>query len=68
MSRIKNLRDEALAMHQEYQGKIEARVKAPVRDADDLTLAYSPGVAEPCMEIHRQPETLDAYTNHSNFV
>ena len=68
MSRIKNLRDEALAMHKEYQGKIEVRVKAPVRDADDLTLAYSPGVAEPCMEIHRQPETLDVYTNHSNFV
>ena len=49
MSRIKNLREEALAMHKEYQGKIEVRVKAPVRDNDDLTLAYSPGVAEPCM-------------------
>ena len=68
MSRIKNLRDEALAMHKEYQGKIEVRVKVPVNDADDLTLAYSPGVAEPCMEIFRQPETLDVYTNHSNFV
>ena len=30
--------------------------------------SYSPGVAEPCMEIYRQPETLDVYTNHSNFV
>ncbi|MFT4300127.1 MAG: malic enzyme-like NAD(P)-binding protein, partial [Desulfovibrio sp.] len=68
MSRIKNLRDEALAMHKDYQGKIEVRVKVPVRDADDLTLAYSPGVAEPCMEIYRQPENLDVYTNHSNFV
>ncbi|SDF73252.1 NAD(P)-dependent malic enzyme [Desulfovibrio legallii] len=68
MSRIKNLREEALAMHKEYQGKIEVRVKAPVRDADDLTLAYSPGVAEPCMEIHRNPDALDVYTNHANFV
>ena len=68
MSRIKILREEALAMHKEYQGKIEVRVKVPVNDADDLTLAYSPGVAEPCMEIYRQPETLDVYTNHSNFV
>ncbi|WP_414997202.1 NAD(P)-dependent malic enzyme, partial [Desulfovibrio sp.] len=65
---MKNLRDEALAMHKDYQGKIEVRVKVPVRDADDLTLAYSPGVAEPCMEIYRQPENLDVYTNHSNFV
>ena len=38
-------------MHKEYQGKIEVRVKAPVRDNDDLTLAYSPGVAEPCMQL-----------------
>ena len=68
MSRIKNLRDEALAMHKDYQGKIEVRVKVPVRDNDDLTLAYSPGVAEPCMEINHKPETLDTYTNHANLV
>lgn len=68
MSRIKNLREDALAMHKDYKGKIEIRVKVPVRDADDLTLAYSPGVAEPCMEINRDPANLDVYTNHSNFV
>lgn len=68
MSRIKNLREDALALHKDFQGKIEVRVKVPVRDADDLTLAYSPGVAEPCMEINRNPETLDVYTNHGNFV
>ncbi|MFC4678917.1 NADP-dependent malic enzyme [uncultured Desulfovibrio sp.] len=65
---MKNLKEEALAMHKDYQGKIEVRVKVPVRDNDDLTLAYSPGVAEPCMEIHRNPDTLDTYTNHANFV
>ncbi len=68
MSRIKNLREEALAMHKDYQGKIEVRVKVPVRDNDDLTLAYSPGVAEPCMVIHKDPALLDTYTNHSNLV
>ena len=68
MSRIKNLREEALAMHKDYQGKIEVRVKVPVRETDDLTLAYSPGVAEPCMEIHKNPADVDVYTNHSNFV
>ena len=68
MSRKKNLREDALAMHKNFQGKIEVRVKVPVRDADDLTLAYSPGVAEPCMEINRNPEMLDVYTNHGNFV
>ncbi|MGE4310075.1 MAG: NADP-dependent malic enzyme [Desulfovibrio sp.] len=65
---MKNLREDALAMHKNFQGKIEVRVKVPVRDADDLTLAYSPGVAEPCMEINRNPEMLDVYTNHGNFV
>ncbi|MBQ7608368.1 MAG: NAD-dependent malic enzyme [Desulfovibrionaceae bacterium] len=68
MSRIKNLREEALALHKDNQGKIDIRVKVPARDSDDLTLAYSPGVAEPCREIHNDPSTLDLYTNHSNFV
>ncbi|MBR4742390.1 MAG: NAD-dependent malic enzyme [Desulfovibrio sp.] len=68
MSRIKNLRDEALALHKDNQGKIDIRVRVPAQDSDDLTLAYSPGVAEPCKEIHKDPEMLDVYTNHSNFV
>lgn len=68
MSRIKHLREESLALHKDNAGKIEVRVKVPARDADDLTLAYSPGVAEPCMEIHKAPDMLDVYTNHANFV
>lgn len=68
MSRIANLREEALALHRDNQGKIDIRVKVPARDADDLTLAYSPGVAEPCLEINKNPDTLDTYTNHANFV
>lgn len=68
MTRIKNLREEALAMHKDYVGKIEVRIKCPASDKDDLTLAYSPGVAEPCKEINKDPSMLDVYTNHSNFV
>lgn len=68
MSRIKNLREEALALHKDNAGKIEVRVKIPVRDQDDLTLAYSPGVAEPCMEINKNYSDVDVYTNHANMV
>jgi len=68
MSRIKNLREEALAFHSLHPGKLEVRVTCPAQDRDDLTLAYSPGVAEPVKEIARDPENLDIYTNHANYV
>ena len=68
MSRIKNLREEALALHKDNVGEIDIRIKVPARDNDDLTLAYSPGVAEPCKEINKDPAMLDVYTNHSNFI
>lgn len=48
--------------------RFDIRIKVPARDNDDLTLAYSPGVAEPCKEINKDPAMLDVYTNHSNFV
>lgn len=44
MSRIKNLREEALEFHKVKPGKLEVRVTVPANDVDDLTLAYSPGV------------------------
>ncbi|MGI6449451.1 MAG: NAD(P)-dependent malic enzyme [Desulfitobacteriia bacterium] len=68
MSRIKNLREEALAFHAEKPGKLEVRVTVPAKDRDDLTLAYSPGVAEPVKEIAKDLENLDIYTNHANYV
>ncbi|MDD6087760.1 MAG: NAD-dependent malic enzyme [Desulfovibrionaceae bacterium] len=68
MSKITNLREDALQFHREHTGKIEIRVKVSTAETDDLTLAYSPGVAEPCMEIYRDPSTLDLYTNHANSV
>lgn len=68
MSRIKNLRDEALAFHKVGPGKIEIKVTCPATDKDDLTLAYSPGVAEPVKEIAADLDNLDVYTNHANAV
>lgn len=63
-----NLRDEALHMHRVHAGKIEVTPKVPVRNKHDLSLAYSPGVAEPCKEIHANPETVYDYTIKGNTV
>ncbi|NLI93687.1 MAG: NAD-dependent malic enzyme [Peptococcaceae bacterium] len=68
MSRIKNLREEALAFHAAKPGKLEVRVTCPAANRDDLTLAYSPGVAEPVKEIAAEYANLDVYTNHANYV
>ena len=68
MSKIKNLREEALAFHAVRPGKLEVRVTVPASTRDDLILAYSPGVAEPCIEIGKDLENLPKYTNQANFV
>ncbi|PSM53246.1 malate oxidoreductase [Campylobacter blaseri] len=62
----KYTKEEALEYH--HNGKIEVCVKKPVATAKDLTLAYSPGVAEPCKEIARDRELAYKYTNKSNLV
>ncbi|MEY9868676.1 NADP-dependent malic enzyme [Peribacillus sp. RS7] len=62
------LREEALHMHRLNQGKLETVSKVPVRNAVDLSLAYSPGVAEPCKEIYDKPETVYDYTMKGNTV
>ncbi|WP_059171385.1 NADP-dependent malic enzyme [Bacillus sp. FJAT-27445] len=62
------LREEALHMHRLNQGKLESKSKVEVRNAKDLSLAYSPGVAEPCKEIYDKPETVYDYTMKGNMV
>ena len=62
------LREEALHMHRINKGKLETISKVPVRNAEDLSLAYSPGVAEPCKEIYEKPETVYDYTMKGNTV
>ena len=62
-------RQEALDYHaQGRPGKIEVVSTKPVGTQRDLTLAYSPGVAEPCMEIHRNPGDVFKYTARGNLV
>lgn len=62
------LREEALHMHRINKGKLESKSKVPVRNAHDLSLAYSPGVAEPCKDIYEKPELVYDYTMKGNMV
>ena len=63
-----NFQEESLKLHEEWAGKIEIKSRVPVTDATDLALAYTPGVAEPCREIAKNPELLDVYTRRWNQV
>ncbi len=65
---LSNLREEALELHKKHQGKLSAVSKVPVRNARDLSLAYSPGVAEPCKEIFDDPSKVYEYTMKGNLV
>ncbi len=62
------LRDEALHMHKINQGKLKVESKVPVKNAYDLSLAYSPGVAEPCKEIYSNKNAVYDYTMKGNMV
>ncbi len=65
----KNRRNEALLYHSEGRpGKIEVVPTKPYRTQNDLSLAYSPGVAEPCLEIEKTPEDAYKYTAKGNLV
>jgi malate dehydrogenase (oxaloacetate-decarboxylating) len=59
---------ESLLLHKRLRGKIRVGLKMDVRTKDDLSLVYSPGVAAPCEEIARNPETVWDYTIKSNTV
>ena len=48
-----NIREESLQKHYEWGGKIEVISRAPINTREDLSLAYTPGVAEPCLEIQK---------------
>lgn len=62
------IRDEALLLHLKNKGKIEVRSKIKLENEYDLSLAYTPGVAEPCKEIAREPELVYKYTSKGNLV
>ena len=63
-----NIREESLQKHYEWKGKIEVVSRCEVNDRHDLSLAYTPGVAEPCLEIQRHPEKSFELTRRSNLV
>jgi malate dehydrogenase (oxaloacetate-decarboxylating) len=65
---MSNLRDEALKMHKEHRGKVGIYSKVSVNNANDLSLAYSPGVAEPCLEIYSDDSKVYDYTSKGNLV
>ncbi|NSW92218.1 MAG: NAD-dependent malic enzyme [Firmicutes bacterium] len=62
------LKEEALKLHKEWKGKIEVISKVPVANKRDLSLAYTPGVAEPCLEIQKDINLSYKYTRRWNLV
>lgn len=60
--------EEALKFHKELKGKLEVASRVKITNEKDLSLAYTPGVAEPCREIHKDPSTAYLYTRKWNTV
>ncbi len=65
---MSNVNEQSLALHREHKGKLEIRSKVPLNKAEDLTLAYTPGVAAPCLAIKDKPDAIYDYTMKSNTV
>ena len=63
-----NVDQEALALHKAHHGKLEVRSKVSLKTNKDLTLAYTPGVAAPCLEIKSDFDKIYDYTNRGNLV
>ncbi len=63
-----DIRQESLKKHYEWNGKIEVISRAPINSREDLSLAYTPGVAEPCLEIHKDINKSYELTRRSNLV
>lgn len=60
--------EKALKLHEEWNGKLETKSKCTVKTAEDLSLAYTPGVAEPCRVIAKDPEAAYTYTSKANTI
>jgi malate dehydrogenase (oxaloacetate-decarboxylating) len=65
---VMSLREEALEFHRAARGKIAVHSKVPCSTQADLSLAYTPGVAEPCREIEKNPDDVYEYTSKGNLV
>lgn len=60
--------EKALKLHEEWQGKMSTELKAKLENKEDLTYAYTPGVAAPCMEINKNKEDVYKYTSKANTI
>lgn len=65
---MKDLKERSLQLHMKHKGKLAVVSKIPIRTTDDLSLAYSPGVAEPCRIIADNPDAIYEYTAKGNTV
>ena len=63
-----DIKEKALEMHEKWQGKIEVISRAPINTREDLSTAYTPGVAQPCLEIAKDPALAYKYTRRGNLV
>ena len=59
-------KEKALEMHKQWNGKLSVEAKCQVASAEDLAIAYTPGVAEPCRAIAKNPKEAYTYTIKSN--
>lgn len=65
---MSNVNEESVALHKKFHGKLEVVSKVPLKTSYDLTLAYTPGVAAPCLEINKDFDKIYDYTNRGNLV
>lgn len=65
---MNTIKKRSLALHEKHKGKISVESKVSIKTSDDLSLAYSPGVAEPCLKILENKENIYKYTSKGNMV
>lgn len=63
-----DIKEKALKKHYEWHGKIEVKSRVEVKTAEDLSTAYTPGVAQPCLEIEKNEDLSYSLTRRSNLV
>ncbi len=68
LNKAKEPARKAPAWHAHYRGKVSVTLKCAITDYQDFGIWYTPGVAQPCREIHQDPEKVFEYTNKGNFV
>ncbi|MBR5537292.1 MAG: NAD-dependent malic enzyme [Clostridia bacterium] len=63
-----NVKEKALLAHEQWKGKLDIRTKCPITNAEELSIAYTPGVAEPCLKIRDDVDLSYTYTGRGNLV